>query len=232
MKPRLWPVLLAAGIGLVILCALGTWQVQRLAWKEGLIARLDSKLAAPPVALEQALAARSAGEDVDYTPVTVSGSFANHPAIRLLTSVGGAPGWSLVSGFETAAGPVVLVDRGGLPDGAAMPATPAGVLALTGILRVHASKAGIFDGANDAAGNMWTWWDARSMYGAVGGVAVANDLVLHLVPGSPGSEGLVVAAPKAELRNNHLGYAITWFGLALALVAVTGVFLRGRGKPT
>ncbi len=52
-----------------------------------------------------------------------------------------------------------------------------------------------------------------------------NYVVVNLVAASPGTEGLYVEAPKANLRNNHLGYAITWFGLAAVLVVMTGVFL-------
>ena len=55
-RPRAWPVLLAAGVGLAILLSLGIWQVQRLAWKEGLIAAIDQALAAEPVSLAEALA--------------------------------------------------------------------------------------------------------------------------------------------------------------------------------
>jgi surfeit locus 1 family protein len=103
-------------------------------------------------------------------------------------------------------------------------------LEITGILRRHAARA-TFDGDNDVAGNRWYWWDVPAMQAAaLPGKAAATPLVLHLVQGSPGTEGLTVAPPKAELRNNHLGYAITWFGLAAALVAVTAVFLRQRAN--
>ena len=52
-----------------------------------------------------------------------------------------------------------------------------------------------------------------------------NYAVVHLVPGSPGTEGLFVEQPKANLRNNHLGYAITWFGLAAVLAMISGIFI-------
>ncbi|MFO1034437.1 MAG: SURF1 family protein [Hyphomicrobiales bacterium] len=226
-RPRLWPVLLASGIGLAILLSLGVWQVQRLAWKEALIHHLDERMTAPPRALADVLAA----PDADYTPVTVSGHFMVHPPFRLLTSVKGRPGWLLVQGFATAEGKSLLVARGGIPEDADLPPAPQGELTLTGILRQHPGKPGFFDGANDVAGNSWTWWDTAGMLQALGATEPPDEgVVLHLLPGTAATEGLAVEAPKADLRNNHLGYAITWFGLAAALVAVTAAFLWRRGK--
>ena len=55
--------------------------------------------------------------------------------------------------------------------------------------------------------------------------APEGSLEFRLLPGSPGTEGLVVDPPKAALRNNHLGYAITWFGLAAVLAVMAGIFV-------
>lgn len=222
-RPRLWPVLLAAAIGLAILLTLGTWQVQRLHWKQGLIAAIDAAIAAGPVPLPQALAK----PDPDFTKVTVEGVFTG-PALRRLSAMPGGAGWEVVQGFTTAAGARLLVSRGVAGETQVPPESP-GALTLTGILRRHGGRAA-FDGANDAAGNRWYWWDVPAMQAAALGERATTDLVLHLLPGSPGSEGLFVAPPKADLRNNHLGYAITWYGLAAALAAVTAVFLWPRAR--
>lgn len=224
MKPRLWPILLAAAIGLAILLSLGTWQVQRLAWKQQLIAATDRALAAEPVELAEALAR----PDPDFTKVRITGTFAER-SLKLLTARSGGAGWEIVQGFTTTEGQSLLVARGVAADGADVPAV-GGKVQVTGILRRHGARAP-FDADNDAPANRWYWWDVPAMLAdALGQRPPATDLVLHLVPGSPGSEGLTVDPPKANLRNNHLGYAITWFGLAAALLAVTGVFLWRRGK--
>ncbi|MFT3672805.1 SURF1 family protein [Aestuariivirga sp.] len=220
VRHRVWPVLLAAGIGLAILLALGTWQVKRLAWKEGLIAAIDRAIAADPVSLTDALAK----PDPDFTKVTVTGAFSG-PGLRRLAVVNGGPGWEVVQGFVTTDGARLLVSRGLIPEAAAIPQSPAEVTT-TGILRRHGAR-GTYDGDNDVAGNRWYWWDVPAMQQAVfGGQGLATPLVLHLLPKADGTAGLTVEPPKADLRNNHLGYAITWFGLAAALVVVTGVFLR------
>ncbi|MBL8791398.1 MAG: SURF1 family protein [Rhizobiales bacterium] len=221
---RVWPILLAAAIGLAILLSLGAWQVKRLSWKEGLIAAIDRALAAEPVSLAQALAKA----EPDFTKVTVTGEFTG-PALRRLAVVNGGPGWEIVQGFVTPEGSRLLVSRGLIRESEAVPRSPSS-LTTTGILRRHGQR-GPYDADNDEAGNRWYWWDVPAMQQAVFGSAdVATPLVLHLLPEADGTAGLVVEPPRAELRNNHLGYAVTWFGLAAALVAVTAVFLRRNAR--
>lgn len=224
MRPRVWPVLLASAIGLAILLSLGIWQVQRLAWKEGLIASIDAALAAEPVDLRHALMR----PDPDFAKVRVTGTFEDHP-LRLLVATGSGAGWEIVQGFTSADGQSLLVARGAVADGQEAPEMSA-TAEVSGILRRHASR-GRFDADNDVAGNRWYWLDVTGMaMAAMGHRTPATPLVLHLLPGSPGTEGLQVDPPKADLRNNHLGYAITWFGLAAALVVVTALFLRQRAS--
>lgn len=226
MKRRLWPVLLFSGIGLAILLNLGVWQVRRLAWKEALIARMEASLNAGPVSLALATAA---GSDPDQAVVRVSGSFTGMP-LRRMTALNGGPGWEIVQSFTTFEGAPLLVARGTAAENQSAAASPSPA-EIVGILRRHASRRGFFDPDNDAAGNRWYWWDVPAMSLASGGAAARHaDLVLHLLPGSPGTEGLFVGQPRASLRNNHLGYAITWFGLAVVLLVMTAVFLRQRNK--
>jgi surfeit locus 1 family protein len=225
MKPRRWPVLLASGFALAILLWLGVWQVQRLAWKEALIAEMDANLGQPPVTFAEAVAAGPP----DNRKLRVNGRFEGQ-VLRKITAGNGGPGFDIIQAFVTEAGNVMLVARGISAEGQAVPPV-AGATNIVGIMKRHDGGQGRFDPDNDAAANRWYWWDVAAMAQASHGKAVSHaDLVLHLLPGSPGTEGLFVAPPKAGLRNNHLGYAITWFGLAAVLVVMTGVFLRGRNK--
>jgi surfeit locus 1 family protein len=197
MKPRIWPILLASAIGLAILISLGVWQVQRLAWKNELIANFDK------------------------TKVTITGHFTDTTPRRLLTSYDGGPAWLLLQGFETADGKKLLVSRGKIPQSATLPANNLSTLTLTGHIQNHNKGRGYFDVDNKPVDNQWYYWDVNAMLGQ----ASDNGEVLHLIPGSPGTEGLFVEPPKSDLNNNHLGYAITWFGLAAALLVMTGVFV-------
>ncbi len=197
MTRRTWPVLLASGLCLALLLWLGQWQVQRLAWKNALIANYET------------------------TKVTVSGHFAGQTPLRFMSTAEGAAAWQILQPFETAQGQKILVSRGKIAEAAALPTTPTTTVSLVGHMQTHNKGKGFFDVDNNPAANMWYWWDVDAMVGQ----ASTNGQVLQLVPGSPGTEGLFVDLPKSELSNNHLGYAITWFGLAAVLVVMTAIFL-------
>ena len=197
MKTRIWPIVLASGLGLALLLWLGAWQVQRLAWKNELIANFDK------------------------TKLTVTGQFVDHPPLRLLSTNGGGPAWQILQKFDSQDGKTILVSRGKIPQNAAMPENIKTTVTITGHIQKHDSGRGFFDVDNNASENLWYHWDLDAMAGTTS----HKGEVLHLIPSSPGTEGLFVDAPKSALSNNHLGYAITWFGLAAALVVMTGVFV-------
>ena len=231
MKPRLWPVLLASGLGLAILLSLGVWQVKRLAWKEQLIAAIESGMAAEAIPLDEALNLEVNGENTQFRKVKALGHFAAREPLRVIAVVNGGPGWQLVHGFEQPHGSPVLVNRGRLADGQSLPPPPQGEIEISGLLHWHAEGRGRFDVDNQPDKNLWYWWDVVAMTAQFGATHLdPNYAVIDLLPGGQGTEGLQVDPPKATLRNNHLGYAITWFGLAAALLAVMGVFVWGRGK--
>lgn len=224
-RRRIGPVLLASAVGIAILCGLGTWQLRRLAWKEGLIAELEARMAAAPVPLSQALERMHAGEDVEYLKVSATGTVDTGHVLFKQISYKSGPGWEALAPFRSNDGLNVLVDLGGTADRgqAAQPMTE-----LTGVLRLHGFGRGIFDSDNDAAGNMWFWWDVPAMEKAAQMPADAPHVVVQALANTSGFDA---AEPKVELRNNHLGYAITWFGLALALAGVTLAFVLKKPDP-
>ncbi len=197
MKTRIWPIVLTASVAFALLLWLGAWQVQRLAWKNQLIANFDK------------------------TKVTLTGRFTDSPALRLISTFEGGPAWQVLQVFDAQAGGKILVSRGKVPQNAAIPANTPVAISITGHLQSHDNGRGYFDVDNNPTENLWYYWDLQAM--AKG--ASVDGKVLHLIPGSPGTEGLFVDPPKANLRNNHLGYAITWFGLAAVLVVMTGLFV-------
>jgi surfeit locus 1 family protein len=202
MKQRVWPILLASGLGFALLLWLGVWQMQRLAWKNELIANFDK------------------------TKITVTGRFFDSPPLRLLSTYQGGAAWQVLQGFKTDDGKNILVSKGKVPQNTALPASTTATLTLSGHMQNHNKGRGFFDVDNNPAENLWYHWDVDAMLGQTSN----NGEVLQLISGSPGTEGLFVDPPKSELRNNHLGYAITWFGLAAALLVMTGVFVRSRAK--
>ncbi len=215
------PVLFAAAIGLAILLWLGTWQVSRLQEKTSQIAAIDGQIAAVPVPLPE--------KGAEYLKVRVEGAYIPGSDLKKLTSHDGGPGYEVITPFLTRDNTMILVDRGSVAQGQTV-TSPPGQQILTGLLRFHDRGQGFFDPENDPENGHWYWWDIPAMQAAANAPADSgtSPYILQLLPDPALATPPYPAVPKAELRNNHLGYAITWYGLAAALVAVTWAFLRKR----
>jgi len=234
-KPRIWPVLLASGLGIAVLVFLGVWQVERLAWKEALIAGIERRAANPPTTLADALARQAKGEDIEFLKVSVSGRFQHEQEKHLISVYESGPGWEIVTPLYMADGAMVLVDRGVVPaelkEASSRAASdPQGDVTLMGIVKSHGYGRGMFDPDNDPHGNMWFWWDVPAMIAGSPPAVSSAPFVLQLLP-APGDKSFPRPQPPgAGLVNNHLQYAITWFSLALALAVIAGLYLRGQMK--
>lgn len=227
-------------IGIAILCGLGVWQVQRLHWKEALIATVGARIHAAPVPAPGPDAWPVDIDRYDYQPVTVSGHFLHDKEIYVFASLLepsgplGGVGYRVLTPLETDGGWYLIVNRGFVPEANKDPATRAegqlpSEVTVTGILR-PADKRGMFTPANDVARNIWFNRDPDEI-GAF--LKLPADKVApytidaifdpSLPGGMPQGGETVVSFP-----NNHLQYAVTWFGLALALAGVYLVWAWGR----
>lgn len=238
--PRIWPVLIATAIGMAILITLGVWQLQRLQWKEALLAQLAANAAAPPVSLAEA----ASMADPEFVRVRFTGSYAHGGWKKMIATFQGGQGWTVITPAATPDGWAVMVDRGRIPGELGENFDkPGGEVVIDGVIRTHARGQGMFDPNNNAETNLWYWWDVPAMLETSGS---PQDLrpyphVVQLVP-SPGAAGFPrPEEARANLANNHLGYAITWFGLAATLLAVAAFYvyelrtrrraMRGVRKP-
>ena len=219
-------------VAVALLAGLGLWQLKRLQWKEGLIAKIEARTEAPPIALEDAAAMAAQGQDPSYYRVAVSGRF-DHERERYLFAVSeGRAGWHVITPLATEAGETVLIDRGFVPDKLRDPASRAegeveGVVAVTGIVRMP-DTPGLFTPDNEPDSNRWFWRDAGAMTHSMfpGEAVTAAPFFLEAEKGEvPGGwpEG---GQTRLDLPNNHLQYAITWFLLAAALLCVYGAYVR------
>lgn len=226
--PRIWPVVLATLAGLAILVTLGVWQVQRLAWKEALLAQLAANAAAPPVDLPTAFNMSRAGSNVEFARVKFTGTYKTDAWMKMLSSYQGGQGWTILEPATSSDGWAVIIDRGKLP-GQRLENfdQPQGPQEIEGVIRTHPHGQGFFDPANDPKGNLWHWWDVKAMMAASGLSAGLRPFpfVVQLLPSSTSAEFPRPEEPKADLANNHLGYAITWFGLAATLLGVAGFYI-------
>lgn len=231
--PRIWPVVVATLIGTAILVWLGVWQVQRLHWKEGLLAQLAANAAAPPVDLATAAQLAGQGKDVEFLRVKFTGEYKHDAGKKMISTYEGGQGWTIITPAVSTDGWAVIVDRGRLP-GQRIDAfdKPPGQLEVEGVIRTYRHGQGYFSPDNDPKANLWYWWDVKAML-------AASDLppglkpfpyVVQLVPSAATADFPRPEEPKADLANNHLGYALTWFGLALTLLGVAGFYIYDLRK--
>lgn len=222
---------LATLAALCLLTALGTWQLQRKAWKEGLLRAIAERSGQPPADVGDAI---FTAPPPAFTHVRLSGRFL-HDKERFWFSDGRlGPGFQVFTPLEVAPARVVWVNRGYVPAKLREPGTRAlgqvgGDVTVVGLVR-EAGERNAFTPANDPARNEWYWRDLPGLQAS----AFTSDVNYAPVmvdadarPANPGGwpEGGAALAP---LPNRHLGYALTWYGLAVALIAVFFSFARGR----
>ncbi|MDF2231464.1 SURF1 family protein [Albimonas sp. CAU 1670] len=210
---------LVVGIGgVAILCALGTWQLQRLAWKEGLIAELEARLEMAPVALPEAPEEASD----EYLRVAVEGSYAPGEIHVLTSRAPYGPGFRVIAPFETEGGRRILVDRGFIPEAEKTEARDLpGPLEVTGALLWPQEVDG-FTPDPDREKNLWFARDLPAM-----AQALEAEPILVVAEGNPGERP--VAWPlSVNIVNDHLEYAITWFSLAVVWAGMSIAFARRR----
>lgn len=235
---KLSNILLACAIviGVVFLSGLGTWQIKRLAWKEGLIARVENNLPGAPVALADIEDLARRGEDYEYRPVQVSGTFDHSREQHFFATHKGNPGYYVYTPATLSDGRILFINRGYVPlerkqltgreEGQV-----AGEVTITGLARsAPSAKPNSFVPDNDLAKNVYHWKSLPQMTANAfpeGGVEVVPLFVDANKAANPG--GLPVGGVTLiTFPNSHLQYAITWFGLALTLLGVGGYFLFGR----
>jgi surfeit locus 1 family protein len=206
---------------IALFLGLGVWQVRRRAWKLDLIAAVDRHLHAAPVPAPGPDGwGRIAPRDV-YTRLSAAGRFDNNreTLVQALTERG--PGYWVVTPLRTTSGFTLLVNRGFVPENKARLATRplgeiAGPVRVTGLLRLS-EPGGRFLRANQPAADRWFSRDVAAIararrLGPVAPYFIDADATPN--PGGLPVGGLTVI----RFPNNHLGYAITWFGMAALTV--------------
>ena len=226
---------LCALIALGVLCGLGVWQLQRLAWKEALIARVAARMqfSFVPWAPAEAEWPNVNAEQHEYLHVRVTGTFRHDLealCYELLSDARGkfsGPGYWVLTPLETATGATFIVNRGFVPLDRKDAATRGegqvvGKVTLIGYLRLPERRSW-FTPADDPARHLWQERDPAAIAKAYGLARTAPFFIDADAAPNPG--GLPQGGEtKLVFPNNHLGYAITWFGLALALLAVFAAF--------
>lgn len=227
--------LLLAGVAtaaaVIVLVSLGNWQMRRLAWKHRLIATVTERAHAPAIAaprLGEPLAGD--GEAIDHRVVRIEGRYLAGADAHVQALLGeprgrfGGPGVWVMSPLERADGTIAWINRGFVPAGRlgeATPVDPAAETTIVGLAR-PAEPRGAFTPTDDPARDQWFVRDPARL-SAAAGLAVARTLPYTIdadAEATPPSGLPQAGETLLTFSDPHLGYALTWYGLALAAIGV------------
>ena len=212
---------IATGISFAILCGLGGWQVQRLHWKQDLLARIETLKTAPAAPLASVLTADARPETLAWTRVSVDCAAVPGAPLPLVYGVrDGDMVWRAQAPCGISGGPydMVLVDRG----------------VVTGLTGQVSAPDKAFDAPRRVTGVLMPiaqlGGDRAGILSRFPGREPAP-LVLMAERETPAPAGIVPAPLPAEISNRHLEYALTWFGLAVTLLFIYAAMLWRRLRP-
>ncbi len=217
-------------IALAILISLGTWQVERLHWKEGLLADIAERRAAAPVPLADIETMAAQGGDIEYRTVTATGRYINNKERHFFATWRGQTGYYIYTPLQLADGRYILVNRGFVPyenkePEMRMQGQLTDQQTVTGLARAKLpGKPSSLVPDNDVAKNIFYWKDLDVMASSVDLDKV--DVLPFFVDAdsTPNPAGFPIGGvTQVDLPNDHLQYAFTWYGLAAALVGVVAI---------
>ncbi|MHA6266393.1 SURF1 family protein [Aliiroseovarius sp. CAU 1755] len=216
MRIRLIVTAVLSILVLAVFVGLGNWQLDRLAWKEAVLAQIEAQISAPPVPLP---------EDPDpirdkYLPVIVRGNVNPEELHVLVSSRDYGAGFRIIQPFTLAnTGQRIMIDRGFVPVGDKLKLRSGGDMTVTGNLH-WPDERDDYTPANDAAKN---YWYAREV--EVLAEALDTDPILVVAASSTDPDILPMRVTTEGIPNDHLEYAMTWFLMAATWVMMTGFAL-------
>jgi surfeit locus 1 family protein len=221
-KPELIPLLFIIAAE-ILLIGLGAWQIERLEWKNGLIVAIEKAQAEPVLTV---LPKELSG--LEYRKVELTGKLITDKTLhRVGARQGEHPGFFLLTPFILKDGRIILVNRGFSPaDQTAEIKTPSTV---KGVLRPARGKRAFFIPDNQPEKNVWLYEDIAAM-----SASTKLELLPLIVEATGNYEKNVYPIPNdgtIALRNDHLGYAITWFSLAVVGLVLFGIYYREHLSP-
>ncbi|WP_050526641.1 SURF1 family protein [Pseudorhodobacter aquimaris] len=207
--------------GVAILLALGTWQMQRLTWKEETLAAIDARIGAAAVDLP----AQPDPVADRFLPVITSGHLTGEGVDVLVSRKDIGAGVRVIAVLETDSGRRILLDRGFLAEASRGLPRETHKLEVTGNL-LWPDEVDGFTPAPDAASGLWFARDLPAM-----ATALKTEPVLIVARSQSGDGIEPLPVDSAGIPNNHLNYAITWFSLAIVWAGMTVLLLwRMRRK--
>lgn len=224
---------IALGLFALVFAGLGIWQIERRSWKLDLIARVDARIHAPPVAAPgSAEWSRISAATDEYRRIALQGRYLDAPETLTMAVTGHGPGFWVMAPFRSDAGFTVLINRGFVPEGqrGASERRAAGTAdtKVVGLLRLSEPGGGFLRN-NDPAAGRWYSRDVAAIASARGLGTVAPYFVDADVATEPGPLPLG-GMTQVSFRNTHLIYALTWFCLALMSAGAAILLIRRGGE--
>lgn len=216
IRRMIFPQLLGVA-GAAILMSLGVWQVQRLVWKESILARIEARIADDPAVLPEA---PDAARD-QYLPVRVEGMFDGDDLAVLASLKGFGAGYRIVSAMQTSIDRRIMVDRGFVALEARDMSGPVPTITVTGNL-LWPDEIDRWTPEPDRAAGIWFARDIPAMAAELGTEPV---LVVARSVSDANTGVTPLPVSTAGIPNDHLNYAITWFSLAIVWLAMTAYLL-------
>ena len=203
-------------LGILVLSGLGLWQVQRLHWKEGIIARMQAQMAQPAQPLPENVEAT----EWTFRQASVTGTFLHDREMLLQSRVqNGVAGVELITPLARVSGGTVLVNRGWiLEKDVARAPRPDGIVQVRGLVRGNFER-GMFTPVNNAPSGKWYWEDIPAMT-----QGLSSPLPVIVFAGADDSKILIGGQGVPVLPNDHLQYAFFWFIMAFTLLIIYVVF--------
>lgn len=220
-------------VGLVILIGLGNWQMERKAWKANLIDLVNKRIVSPASSLEEVVALSKDLDAIRFQPVTVRGVFEHTQERHYFLPFKGKVGWHVITPLKTEAGDVVLIDRGFVPEGLKDASLRSkglveGPQVIEGLVRLS-EEGNYFSPLNDVRGNKWYVRDVQELYASLkGDVKRSFPFMIDQKRIETSGEWPRPGVTKVKFSDKHLGYALTWYGLALTLIGVFIAFAFSR----
>ena len=193
---------------ITLFCALGTWQLYRLQWKQGVINQISEGLKSIPIEYSEAIRK-------NYQKVILLGEYDFNNQIYLYSLNGkGQPGFDVVTPFETTKKENVLVNRGWIKK-ELKNNSDINILSnnITGMLRL-ANKKNLFTPDNDINGNIWFSINLEDVQKITR--KKFNKFIVYLE-----DQNINIPKPKkitVDIPNNHLKYAITWYSISISIL--------------
>lgn len=217
MRKIIFPLLLGI-TGVAVLVYLGVWQLQRLAWKEGILANIDARIAAAPVSLPNAV---SVAQN-NYDPVIVSGTPSGEELHVLVSGTAAGTGYRVISGFRTVDGRNILVDQGLLAlEDKALPPQQKTTQIVGNLIWPDDWNSSTPD--PDLAKNIWFARDVIEMAAALNTQPL---MIVARTATQPDPRVTPLPVNTANIKNDHREYAITWFLLAAVWAVMTGFLIQ------